>query len=423
MAVELVVKRIAREPFANLPVEQTIGQLCAELAHEFRDRVFTPLVTLRTFVLQIVHRNTSITHLRHLAGFDFAPSSYSDARDRLPLPLLQGILRRMKDWAADTAADGLPPLLGGNVYVVDGSSATTSDAPGLRETFGLPPGQKPGIGYPMARIMGLLDAVTGLFVQMLARPLFTHDLRGVIGLHPNLKPGDKLVGDRAFCSMPHFCLLAARGVFGCFRLHQRRKDHTPGWQLWKKPPKCPDWMTAEQFATLPGTIRVRVVVYTLERNGFRTSHFRIATTLPEAQWSDEAVAALYGRRWPIETCFGHIKTTLGMDQLKCKSVERVLKELAVFLIVYNLVRILMLKAARLLGVCVDRISFIDVLRALASWMTGSTFTPRPVVNPRRKRRRNPRVVRRRKKQYDMMNKTRETYRQELDAQAVGACPC
>jgi hypothetical protein len=327
----------------------------------------------------------------------------------------------MKDWAERAATEGLPPLLGQRVYVVDGTTASMPDVKGLAERFGLPPGQKPGVGYPMARIMGLLDAVTGLFTELVALPLFTHDLRGAVGLHGSLMPGSILLGDRAFCSVAHFWVLNARGVFGCFRLHQRRKDKSHGLRSWKKPKKCPVWMNAVQFALMPASVTVRIVRYKIVEKGCRTREVVIATTLlDERQWSDEAVAALYGHRWPIETAFGHVKTTLKMDVLKSKSLDGILKELAVYLIACNLVRLTMLKAARRLGVCVDRVSFIDMARALASWLTGSGFVPRPVINPKRPGRHNPRVVRRRKKEHDLMTKPRAEYRQKSEESAVEA---
>jgi hypothetical protein len=421
MAAEQVLARVRKDPFVDLPLAEFVGQQCVELGHCWRDRLLTPLVTIRLFVLQVLHANTAITHLRHLSGLNFSAGSYCEARERLPLALLQDLLRQMRAWAAAVVAEDLPPLLGHRVLVVDGSSASMPDAPGLLERFGLPPGQKVGIGYPMARIMGLLDAATGLFVELLALPLFTHDMRGAIGLHRSLRPGDILLGDRAFCSFAHFCLLNAKSVFGCFRLHQRRKDIKPGLQQWKKPPKPPVWMTLAQFALLPQTLTVRVVRHTIQQKGYRTREVLIATTLlDEQQWPSECIAALYGKRWPIETCFNHIKTTLKMDQLKCKSVQGVLKELAVYLIAYNLVRLVMLKAAARTNRCAERISFIDAARALAAWITGLEPAGPLVVNPKRPGRHNPRVVRRRPKEYDRMTKPRSQYPQATETNGVTA---
>jgi hypothetical protein len=422
VALPLALARLRREPLLpDLPIANRVDQLCRQLGHRWRDRLLTPLVTIRLFILQVLHGNTSITHLRHLAGFDFSSGSYSEARQRLPLQLLRCLLREMTAWADCTAHASLPPLLGQRVLVGDGSSASMPDTPPLRRRFGLPPGQKAGIGYPMARVMGLLDAATGLFVELLALPLFTHDLRGMIDLHRCLRPGDILLGDRAFCSFAHFCLLNARGVFGCFRLHQRRKDLRPGTQRWRKPVERPKWISAAQYALLPAWIEVRLVHYSIAQRGYRTRHVWIATTLLDARcWSDEQIAHLYGQRWPIETCFNHLKTTLKMDVLKCQTVDGVLKELAVYLMVYNLVRLAMLKAAQRQQVAVARVSFIDAARCLAGCILGLPCLRKLLINPSRPGRHEPRVIRRRKKEYDLMTKPRAAYRQSSAPAGVGA---
>ena len=420
-SVERVLARVRRGGLDDLPLAPLVEQLCGEIGHRWRDRLLTPVVTLRLFVLQVLHGNTAISHLRHLAGLAFSPGSYCEARERLPLQLLQGLLRRMGGWAEGVAAAGLPPLPGVRVLVVDGSTASMPDAPGLRERFGLPAGQRAGVGYPMARLMGLLDAATGLFAEPLALPLFTHDMRGAAALHPSLRHGDVLLGDRAFCSFAHFALPDARGVAGCSRLHQRREATSAAVQQWKKPPKPPAWTAAGQYARPPATLAVRLVRYAVEVPGCRTNHVTIATTLlDEAEWPDDRIAALYGQRWPIETCFNHLKTTLKMDVLKSKSVDGVLKELAVYLIVYNLVRPVMLKAAQQQGVAIDRVGFADAARALAAWAVGLVPVVPLVVNPRRPGRHNPRVVRRRRKKYTLMTKPRAEYRQPAAGKIVAA---
>lgn len=178
-------------------------------------------------------------------------------------------------------------------------------------------------------------------------------------------------------------------------------------------------MTAAQYAALPASLAVRVVRYAVEVPGCRTRHVVVATTLLDpAEWPDARVAALYGERWPIETCFGHLKTTLRMDVLKCKTVDGVLKELAAYLIAYNLVRLVMLKAAHRLGVAAARVGFVDAARALAAWMAGLAPVGPPVVNPSRPDRHNPRVVRRRPKKHPRMTKPRAEYRQPEPSTAL-----
>ena len=210
--------RVRHQPFpADLPFADAVNQLCRDGGYLWRNRVLTPLITLRLFILQILHGNTAIVHLRQLSGIDFAPSSYCEARQRLPLDILRGLLGKMLQWAGQSATAAA--ALGQRIFVCDASSHSMSDTPGLREHFGLPPSCKPGVGYPVAKLMGLMDLATGMFSTLLAAPLFTHDMRHMLRLHPMLSPGDILLGDRAYCTYAHLALLQMKGVFGCFRLH------------------------------------------------------------------------------------------------------------------------------------------------------------------------------------------------------------
>jgi hypothetical protein len=291
----------------------------------------------------------------------------------------------------------------------------------------------------------MMHAGTGMLTKMLTAPLRTHDMSGVAELHPELRPGDVLVGDRAFCSFVHFALLLQRGVQGLMRIHQRQiVDFTPHrpyvvpgrgkndckkglprsrWlkQLgatdqivqWHKPIECPTWFDPQQFATLPDTLILRELRFRMTEKGFRTKHITLVTTLLDAEvYSFEAVAELYGQRWGIETNFGHIKTTMKMDVLKCKTVEGVLKELTVFALIYNLVRQVMLEAARRQHVDVERISFIDALRWLTLAQPGDKLS-KLVVNPYRPHRIEPRVRKRRPKPYPLMTQPRDVLRKEL----------
>jgi len=181
MAALLALARVRREVFSgDLPIADTVDQLCRDAGLLWRNRLLTPLITLRLFVLHILHGNTSIAHLRQLCGLDFAQSSYCQARQRLPLEVIRGLLATMFQWVERTA--NATVLLGQRVFICDASSHSMSDTPELRERFGLPTSTKPGVGYPVAKLMGLMDAATGLFTALLAVPLFTHDMRHVLQL-------------------------------------------------------------------------------------------------------------------------------------------------------------------------------------------------------------------------------------------------
>lgn len=322
------------------------------------------------------------------------------------------------------------------------------DTPALQAHFGQPTGQRPGCGFPTAHWLALLHAGSGMITKMLASPLRTHDMSKTTELHPELQAGDVLVADRAFCSFAHLVLLAQRQVHGLLRIHQRTLvDFTPGrahvrpdagkadrkkglprsrWlralgvndQLveWLKPAATnrPKWMSREQFDALPNSIEVRELRYTITEKGFRPKQITLVTTLVDAEvYPLEVLADLFRRRWEIETNFGHLKTTMKMDVLKCKTVDGVLKELQVFALIYNLVRQVMLLASARQQVDVRRISFIDALRWLQTALPGDELS-NLVVNPHRPNRLEPRVRKRRPKQYPVMRKPRRQLKKELE---------
>lgn len=386
--------------------------LCRRVGGGWRERVFTPLVTVRLFLLQILHGNTAITHLRRLAGFDFSASSYCAARRRLPLRLLRSLL----DWTIDQVTCLDVRAIGPRVLVVDGSSHSMSDTTCLRRRFGLPRGNRmvEGVAYPLCKFVGLIDLASGMFLDCLSGTVFSHETGMVTRLHRVLRAGDILLGDRAFCSFTHVAMLKARGVFACFRLHQMRKVN-PGAksQRWNKPSSCPKWLDAGLFASLPAFVDVRIVTYRCPRRGYRTKVVHVATTLPDdGVWTDAKVAELYGHRWKIETCFGQLKTTMRADVLKCRTARGIVREQLMYLLAYNLVRLSMLRCALREKVSVWRVSFIDTMRHLAQRLCGHPDLDNLLLTPPRPGRYEPRARRRRLKEYDLLTVPRSVRKQQ-----------
>ena len=398
--------RVRRSHGDLLPDAAVLQQLKTSCVR-WRQRMLTPLVVVRLFLVQILFGNTAITRLRQLSGLGFAPSSYCEARGRLSLCLLRCLLR----WTVQQARGcGKQAWIGARVFVVDCSSFSMPDTPALRKQFGLPRGRgcKPGVSYPIAKVMALMDRFTGCLVRLIPGELYRHEASNVIRVHRQLRKGDILLGDRAFCSFVHIALLNLRGVLACFRLHQRRKSVPRGIERWKRPARCPTWMHPRQFATLPMELQVRIVRYTLRQKGYRPTHIAIATTLLDEQlWPDEKIAELYGHRWNIETCFDHLKTTMNMSVLKCRSVAGVYRELMMHLIVYNLIRLTMLRFALREKLSVDRVSFIDAMRYLSMRAIGLDGVEQLLINPHRPGRQQPRVIRRRMKEYDLLIEPRD----------------
>lgn len=193
-SVSSALRRIKDDLSAFLP-ERAIVAACRKAGHQWRQRKLGPVETIHLFILQILNFNTAMTGLRHLSKTALNASAYCKARMRLPLKVLQALL--VESSAAMRKTAGPPALWCGlKAYLVDGSSTIAPDTPDAQKAFGQPKVQKPGCGFPMPKVLGLFDAFSGLIVQVMGLPLYTHEQSKVWLLHPLLGAGDLLVGDR-----------------------------------------------------------------------------------------------------------------------------------------------------------------------------------------------------------------------------------
>src|SRR5262245_22792182 len=418
----------------------SICRICSYLGYVWRERVLNPVSTVHVFLLQILYGNIACSALPRLASMAFSAAAYCGARMRLPLALFEDLLARV--------CDALFPEVhltgrwhGHRTWTLDGSSFSMADKASLRQHFGQPGVQAKGCGFPVAHLLALFHAGTGLLLRVVASPLRTHDMRHAASMHPELDENDILIADRGFASYAHLALLFLRKIHALFRCHQKQivsfrvgRSHTKKskprkgmprsryvqrlgrWdQLveYTKPKNKPTWMDDDTFAGLPDTLLLRELRYATPQRGHRTRVITLVTTLldPETYPAAE-LAELYLSRWQIEVNFRHLKTTMGMEVLHCHSVDGVLKELLMFALAYNLVRLVMLEASRRQGVPLERISFIDALRWLRDADPDSTLT-RLLVNPLRPDRIEPRVLKRRMKEYVLMTKPRHQLRKAL----------
>ena len=449
------IARIKQDALGALD-RSVVQEVCAEFGHAWRERELDPATTVALFLQQVLHGNVSCSEVRHLvvaADKRFTPSAYCQARARLPLTVVQSLLTRVCDAAlVATRQPGHLWLGRHRVFHVDGSTFSMPDTPELCEAFGLPHGPKPGCGFPTAHLLVLFHAQTGLLLDAWAAPLRTSDVAQLAEVHAHLSAADVLIGDESFSSYAHLAMLMRLGLHGLFPLHRKRvvdftkgrphstarcgRERIPGtprsrWitslgkedQLveYFKPPELPAWMSRQEYDALPDSIIVRELRRTVRRPaGLGSVTLTMVTTLRDAATYPAAeLLELRLRRWDVETNLRHLKITMNMDVLRCKSERGVRKELAVFCLVYNLVRVVMLEAARRQEVPVARVSFADALKWTRHAKPGDVL-PELIVNPRRTDRSEPRCKKRRPKQYDLMNKPRDVLRKRLKNQRENA---
>jgi len=422
-----------------------VEEVCRELDHSWRSGPLDPAATVALFVRQVAQGNVSCERVRHLGDELFTAAAYCQARQRLPLGVLRSLSKRVCDAIGRGADDEQYRWLGHRVHILDGTSFSMPDTPELRGHFGQPTGQKPGCGFPVAHLLALFDAKTGVWEADVVSPLYTGDVSNTPQVHGAVGEGDVVLGDDSFSGYAHVALLLQGKKHALVPNHHRRLvDFTPGrrhlrpggrnegdpkglptsrWirslgendQLveWFKPAGKPRWMSDEQFDALPESIVVREVRRTVRRKGFRPVTVTVITTLlDEKKYPADELVKLRMSRWGVETDLRHLKTTMKMDVLRCESVEGVKKEVAVFQIVYNLVRGVMMEASGRQQVGVDRISFADALGWVRHARPGDEL-PDLVVNPYRPGRVEPRAVKRRPKEYDRLTKPRKELQKVL----------
>jgi hypothetical protein len=396
-----------------------ILRLCQAAGHAWRDRTLGPVETIYLFLAQVLHGNTSCAHVRQLGGFAFTRSAYCEARARLPAEIFRNLLRATGQRVTEQASRvGL--WRGHRVVSVDGSTFSMSDTRELRALFRWT--ENRGVELPVSRFVALFDLITGALLDLVPASMRDHELHLAQRLHHLLGPHDVVVADRLYCAYAylaqlfslqlHFVIRVPVGSRQVdFRPHRRHAafKHGKGPQSiwvrrlgkhdqivdWIKPAQVPTWLARETWPGLPELLRVRELRYHITRRGFRTREVTLVTTLLDpARYPKKAIAELYGLRWQVETNMRHLKTTMKMDVLRCQTADGIFRELAVFGLVYNAVRLVMIHAAEAQGVPPDRISFIDVLRWLELGCPGRD-RPRFIVNPRRCRSPAPRQTRRR----------------------------
>ena len=396
---------------------------------EHRERLFPPTETLAMFVTQVLNADQSCQHVvnqaavqRLVTGLPICSThtgGYCRARQRLPLEMVTGLTRYLGRQIDQRLPDEWR-WQGRRVRLVDGTTVTLPDTPENQTAYPQQGGQKDGLGFPICRVVGitclssgaLLNAAVGRFKgkggdeQTLLR-----------SIQETLEPGDILLGDAFFPTFFFIAAMQAQDVDILMEQLGARKrvtDFRCGKKLGqrdhlislKKPKRKPDWMSEMAYQAAPETITVRE---------FKAGGKIMVTTMtcPKAACKED-LKSLYKQRWAVELDIRHIKQTMGMDILSCKTPDMALKEIWVTLLAYNLIRLLMAQAAFMAETRPRGISFKHCLQLWLLWSQKADTSDDEQLYAlcalmaqqrvgRRPGRIEPRAVKRRPKPYPFLN--------------------
>jgi hypothetical protein len=425
--------------FFNLLTGENLLDDVEALLPAHRERLFPPTETLSMFLAQALSSDGSCRQAvddaavkRLVAGLPVCSTntaSYCAARARLPQAMLKTLTRRTAEVMARDTPDWWL-WRGRRVRLADGATVTLADTEANQAEYPQPSGQRAGLGFPILRMVTLiclasgavLDAATGAGKgkggdeQTLLREMLDH-----------LSEDDILLGDAFYPTYFLLCELVRGGVDGVFEQYGARKrstDFTLGKQLgardhlvtWTRPQR-PDWMSPEEYEQVPETLTVREF--------YAGGKIMVTTFLCPKDAPKAILKALYQRRWSVELDLRNIKTTLGMEHLRCMTPEMALKELWVYLLAYNLIRLLMAQAAFLADQIPRQLSFKHAVQIWNAWQQRAggacdgvsmqrllvlIAQPRVGLRPGRI---EPRARKRRPKNYPLLTKPRDEVREEI----------
>lgn len=442
-------------PFRQVLSAERIAEAIESAGVEFRNRVFTPMVTLWAFLSQVVARKDSscedavarvladrVAHGQPACSPD--TSSYCQARARLPE---QGIADLTRQTGQELHRDAPAEWLWKGehrIVTVDGSTATMADTPENQAAFPQSKNQKPGLGFPIMRFVVLLSLSVGTVLQCAlgaCRGKKTGEQSLFRRMWDALRPGDIVLGDRLYDAYRDIALLRARGIHSLFGKKQsRRCDFRRGRKLgrddhvvvWQKPAyDASRYDSKQEWESLPDAMEMRELRVTVRRQGFRTRRIIVVTTLLDAEkYSAEELGDLFSERWYCELDLRSIKQTLGMQHLSCKTPEMVRKELWIHLLAYNLIRVRMAQAAAMHGVLPRRLSFSDaktLIHNFAPYLSTTSGAEHARIEAellraiarcrvsKRPGRKEPRAVKKRVQKYSYLTKPRDQARKQLMA--------
>jgi hypothetical protein len=419
-------------------------ELLNEAAGSFsRRRLFSKTNTFWAFFSQVLDADGGCQEVvRKVQAFaasqamdipSSSTSAYCQARAKLDESSLTNILSHTADILLEKGRSQWWKAR--RVVVVDGTGLSMPDTLPNQTVWPQTRGQKPGCGFPQARVCACFCLQSGALLSYRVGSHKNHELPLLRQQHDSFESGDIFLGDKGFCSYYDVHMFQQRGVDTVITLARRKPveaasasavlgndDLLIQWPkpLWNKGLSY----SKEVWRALPKQLTLRQIKVTVRQPGFRVSSFYIVTTLIDAEaYSASDLADLYYRRWAVELFFRDIKTTMGMDILRCQTPARVRKEILMHFIVYNTIRLLMVNAAKQANLSPHRMSFKASVQALRQW--------EPILNRKelgrqalrklvsllldaiaanvlliRPGRREPRCIKRRKHNYALLNAPR-----------------
>ena len=411
-----------------------------------RECIYTLRLTFECFVWQMLKPRTACREVVRAVqalfrsmdkgAVDEKTSAYIQARQRLPKERLEKALESTAA-TADKRVKDQGQLNGRPVKVVDCSTTQLADTPANQERYPQSSSQKPGCGFPLMKFLVFFSLGSGALLKVVMDHWKNHDLRLLQRAWEFLSKGDILLGDRAYADYVTMARLPGQGVDVVSRLSRTRKPdfrrahkhlgRQDALFVWKKGCQQSDILSAQEWKDVPETITVRIIRFYAMIRG-RKQRVTLATTLLDpVVYPAQQLIALFARRWNLELALRHLKTTMGMEELRCLSPDMAEKELLAYLVAYNLVRCLMGEAVALAGVEMERVSFkgtVDAVRQYAAaiaaarnkrkrqqlWDDLVATLVRDLV-PLRPGRKEPRATKRRPKPYPLLNKPRHQYKE------------
>jgi hypothetical protein len=440
---------------SSLFAEVIAPALVVSLAMNRRVRHFPDEVTFWAFLSQTLSEDRScaravaevqswrLDHGQSLPSAD--TSSYCKARQRLPMTMLEAVHEDLRNSLSRQTPTEL--LWHGHVVkAIDGSSVQLPDTPENQLVFPQPSNQKPGCGFPVMQFGALINLCNGAWEQFVVSEMTIHDHKLLHAMLPYIACNEVLLADRAFCSYEMMARTAGQGAWMVARLHQARtndwrkgKKAGPNQRIvtWCKPSQpAGSCLSREQWAQLPEQIQVRLIrVRARDRDGKLKTMFLATTLMDTVRYPEEDIAALYFQRWEIELRLRDLKTTMGMELLRTQTPEMARKELTMFVIAYNALRLLMLKASLECGAALWRISFKGTIQVVATWNGRfSRLHHKPKSRselfsellgqiaqrkvPLRPGRQEPRAIKRRPKPFPRLTTPRKQFQDELRRNAA-----